>query len=265
MPTVTRAIRSSQPLRFAMNPERRFTTCVLALCVVLIFSHGATPEAQGGVQWHADIQLSDLAHVVSRLAAREIPAGDPPLRLVRDAADKDTSQVVTCTQYLAAIASGYLPESTLDVTHELRFVRDCFLLRDLQAVRVPTVSALPVWNYGVLGLLPPILEWGEKGDPDPTPPLTWNAANPAVRGVRLTDDAIGAEDDSADYSLQRIAVGDFNGDGTADIAVIGDITAKEGSYARREYMILSFCAGAQRFVRLTEESRPFRLNGTRCR
>jgi hypothetical protein len=91
------------------------------------------------------------------------------------------------------------------------------------------------------------------------------ATDPRLQVTEQTAESIALEDDSATYVLDWLAVGDFNGDGVADIALAGRIDVKEGSYDQARYCVLTRCGPSQLLRIISAPNPPFPLTGDGCR
>src|SRR5262245_57203804 len=107
----------------------------VAVLSALFLSQSAV-FGQSAIRWHDDIQLGDLSALPQRMVAAETP--DTVLTLTNEAPRPERKTVRTCAEYLAAVDAGFDAMTTRDINNEARFVRDCFLLRDLRNARSPT-------------------------------------------------------------------------------------------------------------------------------
>jgi hypothetical protein len=239
---------------------------VVVLCMGLATLAVVTPSvvAQAGITWSPEIHLDNLASLSQRLAAPEDPDATDALTL-HDDAELQTKTAISCNDYLNAENDGFRAHSKAEASLQFPFIGDCYTLRDLGSVRVPTNNYLPVWDAGLINNLPPILQSGEQyPESHEPPPLTWSGA---VTDLIVTDtaaDSLTAEDYSSRYALQLLATGDLNGDGVADMVVAGNVSAKGGTASRRDYMVFTRCGSSSAMIRLTAEQPPFKLGTTRC-
>jgi hypothetical protein len=119
------------------------------------------------------------------------------------------------------------------------------------------------WPYEPLAVLPPLVQWTDKGmlaDPH----VSWKIGLPDARVVHATDDVLQVEDEVSAYQLKIIGRGDFNGDGFEDLAVLGSARAKQGAYGQTYYLILTRCRPQGILQLVTNNGRPFLLDGARC-
>jgi hypothetical protein len=218
------------------------------------------------VTWSPGLKLNRLSDVAERLGAPEhAPTFDEPLMLTRQAAGRaERRNISTCADYLVAKSDGFVAPNNLIVGQERAFIAECYVLRDLQAVKNAVVGFVPrEWSADVLRRLPPILLWNDF-DGAASHFTTWSAAKADTRITRVTKERLELEDSASLYMLEIMARGDFNGDGFEDLALGASVDSKEGTYRRTDYVVLTSCQPDQPLRVITAKSAPFRLNGTRC-
>ncbi len=241
--------------------KRSFVT----IAIVCATAFHMTAQSGQGLTWAPEIKLSQLKEIGSRLLATEETATGQPLTMARRIDSiRETRSINNCSGYLSAVGSGFYAASNFDAAQEYVFVRDCYILRDLKQATVPSVNYLPTWSYELLSILPPILKWGVHDEPENNQ-LGWSASVSGLRGTKLSADELSAEDDNGIFELKVVARGDFNGDGLADIAVVGEVEAKEGSYHRADYYIFTRCQSNGIIALVTESASPFAVRKSPCR
>lgn len=175
--------------------------------------------------------------------------------------------VDNCSDYLAAVSSGFGPATNYDGKVSGTFVHECFVLRDLQHARPATSSREYHWEPASPTQLPPVLVPGAREVTDATEQAekrgaSWKEADATLRVTTISGDQLLAEDANYFYSLDIIARADFNGDGIEDIAVYGTAQGKHGTWAEAAYFVFS-PTSTGKLVRLTDNRSPFRLLASR--
>jgi hypothetical protein len=217
------------------------------------------------VTWAGSLDLSRIADIDQRMEhAEATPTGSPlQLRKSFDTAPEDQRLVTNCNQFLRSVAEGFIPLTTFDVNQSSVFVRHCYVLREVKKASEAQYDWLPAWSPQIVAIAPPLLQWmPERRD---TLEETWAAADPDLRVQEQRGEMIIAEDELANYTLERMASGDFNSDGVTDIAVFGAVSLERGSLTKYDYYVLTRCGGDERLVLITSQTMPFAVNEFRCR
>lgn len=211
----------------------------VAATVWLFASAGpAGIQAEPQVAWSVNLNLKSMDDIPKRLHQ---PEGPGRLALSKG---KESLVVGNCEEYLNAVSTGFHPATNLDNKMSTEFVHDCFVLRDLQHARAPTVSGSYQFTSDSLSQLPPMLVRGAREVTDAAEQAekrgeSWKQFDPDLKVTRTDSDSLNAEDKDTTYFLTLRAIGDFTGDGVEQIAVFASARGKRGSWYHAEYLILS--------------------------
>lgn len=228
-----------------------------AMAWLFAWAGPAGTQAELQVAWSPNLNLRSISDIPKRL--RE-PEGPGSLALVKG---KESLKVGNCEEYLNAVNAGFHPATNHDNEMSTEFVHDCFVLRDLQHARAPTVTGSYRLTKDSLTQLPPMLAGGEREIIDAAEATerrgeSWKQFNPDLKVTRTDSDSLNAEDKNTAYFLTLRAIGDFTGDGAEQIAVFASAHGKHDSWYHVEYLILS-PTNHGTFVRVTDRRAPYRV------
>lgn len=170
-----------------------FGVSVAAMALLSASAGSAGTQAEPQVVWSPNLNLRSIGDIPKRL--RE-PEGPGSLALVKD---KESRKVGNCEEYLNAVSAGFHPATNYDNQMSTEFVHDCFVLRDLQHARAPTVANSFRLTKDSLAQLPPMLVRGAREVTDAAEQAeergeSWKQFNPDLKVTRIDSDSLNAED-----------------------------------------------------------------------
>jgi hypothetical protein len=206
--------------------------------------------SSSSVVWTEDLGLSSLTDIDQRMRAPEDISA--PLTLSpRFGVEGASRQVANCVDYLKATSDGLIAATTFAANLQYPFILHCFLLRDLKSAKPAVASFVPhEWPQESLNILPPLLQWYPERRSD-KPKLEW-ASESGATVTNVKGDLLEVDDQFSEFHLHIVGRGDFNGDGFEDLAVVGEVQVKSGSYFGASYYLLTRCgpSGVLRRVRV---------------
>jgi hypothetical protein len=256
------------PIRYLAARRDLRLRAITVLIIALVVCALRPLVSARPIVWSADLGLRGIADIKDRLQQPE-PAGYPLEMLdIRDGRIVRQRHEIDCAGYLAAIDEGFLPVSTSAIMIESAFVRDCYLLRDLQTARPAAISHVPDrWPEDILTKLPTLLEGprarGEERPQNLHPEHAW-AGVAKSNGLNRDADTIKVEDDEMEYELQIVGRADFNTDDFEDLAAFGSSRSKRGSYRASRYFVLTRCRSNEQFRVVSASQPPYKVTGDRC-
>jgi hypothetical protein len=202
---------------------------------------GPTPLA---VRWTKALNLASLADIDRKLAEPVVIEGGGELVLKHD--HQAPCKVTTGREYLDAIAAGYYPLTTYDLTMESWFKRatePLVLLQKARPAQESFVAAIDL-RKDPLSLLPPTLgPWAEGAERRQNEALEaagkpWKAAYPRTVIEQAKQDRITLVTQGSRTIIEILAWADFDGDGTEDLLLAVNHSATAGSYRSYEFQIV---------------------------
>ena len=159
----------------------------------------------------------------------------------------DKIHVRTCREYDAALADGYYPSSTYDISMGSWFKRPCGTLNLLEKATVPTRSFLPTLKQGLLDLklLPlklfPIVSTYDQTYGYDIKDVTYHhyVEKDLIKITEMSQNKLVCEDDGLRQHLTEVARADFNSDGIEDILLSESVHATGGTYRTYDTIILT--------------------------
>jgi len=240
-----------------LNPKwmkRLFGVTVTA--IVWLSARPAGTQAERKVIWSETLHLRSMVDIPQRL--RE-PEGSAPLTLAKG---EESLKVGNCEEYLNALDAGFRPATNDDNQMSAEFVRDCFVLRDLQHARAAKASGSYRLSKESLTQLPPMLagtrEFADTAETAEERGASWRQFDPTIKVTKVDVDSLNAQGKDATYFLTFRAKGDFTGNGIEQIAVFASAKAKHGNWSHAEYLILEPTSQGT-LVRVTESRVPYRI------
>ena len=159
----------------------------------------------------------------------------------------DKIHVRTCREYDAALADGYYPSSTYDISMGSWFKRPCGTLNLLEKATVPNRSFIPTLKQELLDLklLPlkffPIVSSYEETYGHDIKDVTYQdyVEKGLIKVTEMSQNKLACEDDGLRQHLTEMARADFNGDGIEDILLSEAVHATGGTYRTYDTIILT--------------------------
>ena len=243
---------------------RILSITLIAGVFTLIWGRPAGAQGASNLNWSSDLGLKSLADVPNRLHGPVFAKDQPQTPLKINLANGNASREIgNCDDYLSGASAGFHPADNLSNKMAASFVRQCYVLRDLQHAHAAASVNSFGWSRDSLSQLPPMLVAGSREVTDAAEKaeaqgLSWQQFDPSLKITGRLTRRVGAEDSRLSYSLEILARGDFNGDGNGDVAVYGCAVGKGSTWFQCKYFVFS-PNNQGKLVRLTEDRAPFRI------
>ena len=250
--------RTTSAMQFKGTLVRIF---IIGLGVIaLLWVRPLEAQVDRSMTWSPQLHLKSIEDIPDQLQA-PVLKGSQRMSMTND---KVSPEVGNCSEYLNAVAAGFYADESSHLKGQPEyFVYECYILRDLQHAQAATSTSSYRWTEDSLNELPPMLIVGSKevwADAEQAEKRgeSWKQYDPTLKIDKIQGDLLLAEDQDEAYSLEILARGDFNGEGTEDIAVYGTIQGKHSTYSHVVYLILSPASNGK-LVRLTSDTPPYRI------
>ena len=251
------------------------TLAVVVAALIWVKFAGAQGNSNAGLEWSPALGLKSQADLPSRMRGPVFGKDHPNLPVKVTLTNGNASREVdNCEEYLNIVNAGFYPDNNRANKMAGSFVRQCYVLRDLKHARSATsldgsgLKRMPSansfgWTKDSLAQLPPLLVAGARevttaAEQAEARGESWQQFDPSLKVTSVTREDLGAEDDSFLYSLEIVARGDFDGDGTGDVAIYGCATGKRSTWFECKYFVFSPTSRGK-LSRLNERRAPYRM------